>query len=330
MNSSKRIKYLDIIRWFCALWICFCHFLSEYNWDIFWSMYEYPLKIIFFGITGKLALSMIAVILGFLASRSRQKGIIQYSIERYLQFFIMALITNLLIYILSSIGIISREEYTLSYVLSASFKIDHSIYPLFWVMRRFLYGSIICFINGKLFDKKYFPLVLAFEITSLFLYKQKIWIIICILGSVVNYLNQFTKIRELLKNKKVIIFVLIIIIIAIRRYESELTYLIDGICSFMLIMVISNNESLKKRIETLKIPDFFTKSYLGLFLVHPLVYEMYLQSANIRINLFVDAFLFLILSLFAAYIITIIATTLYKRIKEYINKVFNFFSIKIL
>lgn len=321
-NNKGRKRYLDIIRWFCALWICFCHFLSTYNYDYFWSMYEYPLKIIFFGITGKFALSMIAVILGFLASKPRDKGVIQYSIERYLQFFLSALTINLLIYGCSSIGIISREEYTLSYVLSASLKIDHSIYSVFWVMRHFLYGSVISFINSKLNEKKYFPFILMSEIIFL-LCTQKYWILMCVLGSSINYLNRFSRITQIMKNKIVKIVMFGIVIIAIRRYESDLAYLIDGICSFILIMVISNNESIQKKIEVLKIPDFFLGSYLGLFLIHPLVYEIYLQTANIRINLIVDTVLFLALSSIAAYIVNLVISILFEYTKTIINRILN-------
>lgn len=316
---TERKKYLDIIRYFCAVWIAFCHFIYFYDYFAFEAMYDFPLNIIFCGVTGKLALSMMVIILGLFASKPREKGIVRYSIERYFQFFLSALVINSIVCLVSKIGLISREHYSLGYILLSSLKIDASIFPEFWVMRHLLYGSIICFINSKLFNKKYYPYVLTFEILFLF-FTQKYWILICVLGSTVNYLKQFEKVSNILKSRVLKIALIILILFVIRQKESEIMYLVDGICSFILIMIITNSTRIQKIIEYINIPNFFTKNYLGLFLVHPLVYEIYIYKFHIKTVPILDFIFFFLLSSIAAYIVNLIISILFKAIKSMFNK----------
>lgn len=157
MKKNERYKYIDVIRLICSLWIFFTHFLSILYPRYLSYWYIFPTNIILGGLTGKLALAFIAVILGYLASFPRNKSTLRYAIERYLFFLISCFVINFIYYIASSYSLINTETITLNDVFVSSIRLDDSISGNLWCMNSFLLGSIICFANQKISnsDKEY-------------------------------------------------------------------------------------------------------------------------------------------------------------------------------
>lgn len=266
---KKREEYLDTLRFLAAVWIFTTHFIAFVNYDLFNRFEKMPLYLIFYGITGKLAVTLFCVILGYFSymkGNSDQGNTLQYMSRRYIYFVIAGFIINSIYAIAAYMGIIDREI-SIYQVIRSSVLITSDIQARFWCMWSFLIGSFFCYLNGK------YKLGLAEIVleTLLFIYCGQIWIAMCLFGNIIILLLENEKIKALFENTWIQILILILIFVFVKRPESTRTYLIDGICSTALIMVVMNNRKLSAALSN-KYLAKINKNYMGIYLIHELVY----------------------------------------------------------
>lgn len=269
MKEKKREEYFDTLRFFAALWIFTTHFIAFIDYDLFMHFERMPLYLVFYGITGKLAVTVFCVILGYFSyikGNSDKGSTLQYLIKRYIYFVVAGLIIHSIYAIAAYMGVIGREI-SIYQVIRSSVLITNDIQSSFWSMRPFLIGSFFCYINGK------YELGLT-EIVGealFFIYFGQIWVAICLFGDIIILLLKNKKTRALFENPWIQTLIFILIFVFVKRPESTQTYLIDGICSTGLIMIVMNNRKLNAILSN-KYFAKVNKNYMGIYLIHKLVY----------------------------------------------------------
>ena len=265
---KQRVAYFDSIRLFAAILVYSLHFIAEFNSNIFsyWNMK--PLSFIMGGISGKLATTVFCVILGYLAGKkgSGDMSTFQYTVQRYLSFVLAVLITHM-IYIFTGYSGLTSQKLSITQAISSSFLLKSDILGRLWCMRPFLFGSILCFINGKY--KAGFIEVLLQAVILIII--GDVWTAICLFGNIMEIILQDPRVAAVLNpiNQGII---LLLCLAAINRPESNVTFIIDGICAMIFIIIVANNRLL----QTVFNNPFLSgigKYYLGIYMLHPLIYE---------------------------------------------------------
>lgn len=267
---QMRVRYFDTIKFFAILWVYLVHFISYYCSSLFSYWRTAPTSWVLFGVTGKLAVAMFSVILGYFAYLSGTKGgsLSNFTIKRYISFFITGLFINTLYAICGALGWKSAT-YDLTTVLVTSLKIGYDIFPTFWCMFDFLLSSVLSFINGKY---RLSPSAVFLQIV-IFLLVGKIWIAICLMGNLLYGLQHNETCAALMRKKPVQLLLFIIVFFAVKRPESNVTYVIDGICSMLVLLIISGNETFQK-VLSCKPLSYLGKNSLGIYILHPLTYTL--------------------------------------------------------
>ena len=97
--SKERNRAFDSLKLFAAFIVYTGHFWSQYGISDFRLYQESFLPLILKGLSGKLGVAIFGVLLGYFAlsdGAKKRKSVAEYSIKRYVYFFISALIVNTL------------------------------------------------------------------------------------------------------------------------------------------------------------------------------------------------------------------------------------------
>lgn len=265
---KQRVTYFDSIRFLAAILVYSVHFIAEFNANIFSYWNTKPLSFIMGGISGKLATAFFCVILGYFAGKKGCQNIstFKYAAQRYLSFVLAVLITHL-IYILTGYLGLTSQKVSIMHAVSSSFMLKSDILGRLWCMRPFLYGSILCFINGK-YKIGFVEVVIQ---TVILILIGDVWTALCLLGNLMSFILQDTRTQAVLKPmNQVILFLLCFA--AINRPESNAAYIIDGICAMVFLIIVANNRFLQAGLNN-KFLSGIGKYYLGIYMLHPLIYE---------------------------------------------------------
>jgi hypothetical protein len=230
---------------------------------------EFPTSLFLRGITGKFAVAIFGILLGYLAylqGQKRKRTILHYALKRYIYFLICALIVNFIYYALGNLNILS-EQYSLYQVLRASLLLDSSIFGAFWCMQAFLFSSVISYMLG------YYSagLTSALMVVAFLLPIGKLWISICLFGAVIAVLLRDENCQKLFGNKFLQWLLFIALFVAIQRDESQLTYLIDGLFGCVMLILITYNQGFKK-LFSLRLISSFGSTSMMLYIIHVPVY----------------------------------------------------------
>lgn len=269
-TSKKRFDYLDTAKFIAIMWIFVVHYISEFQpqWFAYWDIL--PFSLLLKGLTGKCALAMLAVTMGFLAyyKGTKQGGLFAAVVKRYLSFFVMGLFVNV-IYAANS-GLSLSDLSVLKDILVTSLAIGDGIYATFWCMQSFFIASVVSYIAG-LFKLKELPVC---GLVALFIVLGEIWVAVCLMGNLLYVMTDAQDpraYRKVLENRWVQLLLVVAVFFAVKRSESDVTYVIDGLCAALMLAVISMNSKAEKLFSAPALV-FMGKYSMGIFLLHPLVY----------------------------------------------------------
>lgn len=265
---KQRVAYFDSIRFLAAILVYTVHFIAQFNANIFSYWHIKPLSFIMGGMSGKLATAVFCVILGYFAGKkgSRDRSTLKYAAQRYLAFVLAVFITHI-IYIFTGYLGLTSQKVTVAQAVSLSFSLENDILGRLWCMRPFLYGSILCFINGK-YKTGFTEVILQAVILILI---GEVWTALCLLGNLMALILQDARTQSVLTPINQIVLLLLCLVI-INRPESNVTFVIDGIASMIFIIIVANNRFLQTVLNN-KFLSGIGKNYLGIYMLHPLIYE---------------------------------------------------------
>lgn len=262
----KRITYYDTLKFWAIFVIALTHFVGEFH-----EMYEMyytkmPYSLVIGGITGKLGVAILGVIMCALAYKSSNKNALNYFFSRYIYFVITGSIINV-VYILTNLY---NDELTARIFLTTCFSLGDRIFPTFWCMRAFLVACLVAFIDGKynLSEKSILIEIVLFTLAGFD------WVSICLIGALVARLYSNKWINNFFSKKSTKVLVLLFIFIIIKRKESIFAFYIDGICVGLLLLVIYNSSVLKNLLGKCKVSSMLGKYTMTIFLVHNGVYML--------------------------------------------------------
>ncbi|MBQ9166748.1 MAG: acyltransferase [Oscillospiraceae bacterium] len=266
---NRRIPYYDTIRLLAIFWVYTTHFIARFDSDLFRFWSEKPTSLLLEGLTGKAAVAMFAVILGYFASAPSKKEIStgHYLIKRYLYFVICGLVINSLYAVFGPLGVIEADPSLLD-VIKTSLMIGDEIFPTYWCMPAFLYGSVLCFINSK-----YGLGVMEVAVQALILILLGCtWVPICLFGNILSLLLREDRLSRYLKNGWLQATLLVAVFFLVKHSESTVTYLVDGLCSVLLLLIIAYNAPVQNVLNH-KFLAGLGKNCMAIYLIHPLVYN---------------------------------------------------------
>ncbi|MGN0353552.1 MAG: acyltransferase family protein [Muricoprocola sp.] len=266
---KQRVAYYDSIRFLAAILVYTVHFIAQFNANIFSYWHIKPLSFIMGGMSGKLATAVFCVILGYFAGEKgaqNKSTTAKYAAQRYLSFVLAVFVTHMIYLFTGYLGLTSQKV-TIAKAISLSFSLENDILGRLWCMRPFLYGSILCFINGK-YKTRFTEVILQAVILILI---GDVWTALCLLGNLMALILKDTRTQSVLKPINQVILLLLCLAV-INRPESNVTFIIDGIASMIFIIIVANNRLLQTVLNN-KFLSGIGKNYLGFYMLHPLIYE---------------------------------------------------------
>ena len=260
MKTDVRNNALDSLKFFAAFVIYTGHFMTEYNVSLDRLMPTVFFWLLFKGITGKFGLAVFGVILGYFAITEGKKmkyTISDYTIKRYIYFVICGLFINGLFAIL--------YKYPLTAVFLQSFTLGGNIYNTFWCLPALFTASIIGFFIGRS-DISFSEALL---LSAVFYICGNLWVCISLFGGAL--IIEYAK-KPLWQNRLVRIAVFLISFFIIKRDESVLTYLLDGITAAVWVILLENSDCLNRFMSN-SLTSSLGKNSMAFFLIHVIIYK---------------------------------------------------------
>ena len=276
MNNNTRIKYLDTLKLLAIFIVFVTHFINRFNDDYFSLWHTAPTSWLLNGVSGKLGVAIFAVILGYFAYRSKENNITKYVIKRYIYFFLCALFINSIYAALGNLGAFD-DTYTAKEVVAVSLTLGDGIFSTFWCIRPFFVASLLSKLNSKAEAGLF---IVAIEMHIMFLLTGDVWISICLMGNLVAIAMLNRKILSIFSCVSVRWTAYIAVFFLIKRPESLLTYVIDGICASLLILVLSESRYIRKILEW-KPLSAQGKNTMAMYLIHVVVYRLVGMTAGL-------------------------------------------------
>ena len=269
-NSIKfvpREKWLDTIKVFLIVRIFSTHFRFSFPK----GRYDYGIIMKLLtangGISGKFCVQMFAVILGYFATLAGERKQEKYITKRYLYFFSCILLINCIYYLFAQLGFI-KANITINSVIFSAFSLGGGVYSAAWFFIHFFLGSIICYLNGR---GRINFLECILEIIVFILYGN-VWVAACIMGSCLVYITKEEPIINGINKWYLQLTLIVICWFVLPRKESATAYIIDGIVSFILL-VICFSSSIIKRVLSINWLSRLGQYSMEIFLIHTLVYS---------------------------------------------------------
>ena len=274
-NAKSRLEWIDTLKLFAIFHVFLKHFVSRWHKEYasFWQ--NPPVSWLLKGVTGKCCVAFLGVCLGYFAYKNAEKNPSVYIVKRYLYFFICGLFINTLRTALHAIGLLNLSVEingiwdALGTVGLESLQLGRKLFVTFWCMLPFFCSSVLAYINGR---AKVGLIGLLVQIAFCWILNQ-VWIAVCMIGAVIAVLEKEKYIGLIFSKWYIRIIATVIILIIIKRPETNVTYLIDGICSGMLILIISFFPGLQRGLSI----RFFSsqgKNLMAIFLIHTTVYNV--------------------------------------------------------
>ncbi len=272
--ARKRIEWIESLRVIAAIWVFVVHYIDYYHPEYF--MYWNPGQLLC-GLSGKLAMAMFLVVSGYLTASQKIRGLalIPYLIKRYLKLCIPLLVVTIVVALERIIAHGASVADMAQKVFSTSFLFEMTeLCTQAWCLQDFLLaGVIIAVVSGTRFA----PMLLL--AAGLVLYKlHEVWIAIAVLGAFVYHVNRLFD--RLPSSWNRVIFspvtkaaVLIVSIVAIRRPERFLTYVIDGVACAAVFMVVLRSPHAQKFLSNSLLTKL-GKMTFEFFLVHVFLFPL--------------------------------------------------------
>ncbi len=272
MEKTERLEYLDTLKLLAISYIFVAHFAATDNQNKV-SLFISALHTL--GITGKLCVGVLAVIMGFLAYIGKETNLIKYSVKRYLQFFFCGLFINVLFFVFfANKWLDSDGTMTFVRMLKNSLLLGWDFNPNYWCMQAFLVASIICKAN-HIYEVPVSVMILEIVLLLPAWNDFGIWTAVGLLGSIVGYYyrNEERWFHLILSKRWMISFcwiinLLLLGIIYVFRENGQITYCLYGLMGMFIFVELLSDQRLRQ-IYSLRFWDYMgRKNYMGIFLLH--------------------------------------------------------------
>ncbi len=271
-GSSERIRYFDTWRFLAAMLIFVTHYINAFAPELFYWFYHTPTTVLFGGLSGKLGVAMLCVILGYFAYRkglSTEHTTLTIFVQRYLHFVITAIVFYLIA------GIIRYQYYGEGFgvfvtILRDSFLLRYEHNVLFWCLEPLLFGSGIGYILGKTRAKE--PEIIISAVIMLGV--GQVWIFGCVIGTLLYVWKENGRVDRIMRFRAVrlLLFAVPFALTHQNGNENYLVYIIDNLFCFFLVLVTMYSPGLQKILNS-RIWTPFSGHYFGIFIFHTMVYE---------------------------------------------------------
>ena len=273
-NGKPRQLYIDTLKLFAIFHIFLKHFVSRFHKEYSHYWHIPPMSWIFEGITGKCCVAFLGVCLGYFAYKCTEKRPTVYIVRRYCFFFICGLLINTIRVVLNSAGLLNLSVEingfwdALRIISVESLCLGRKLFVTFWCMLPFFVSSVLSYINGRANVK---AVGLIVQIAFCMILNQ-VWIAVCMIGAVVAALEKEEKVGKLFGLWYIRVLVFVACFFAVKRSETDITYLIDGICSGLIMLIFLFWPKLQR---VFSIPFFASqgKNLIAIYLIHTTVYN---------------------------------------------------------
>ena len=281
VEKKPQLEYLNTLRWLAVVFILFTHFnfqcFSNYSeHDILTAFVYSPNNwtyILTSCFTGKLALSMMCIISGFLVARKFDNKKVEFGNFIYTRYLRLMLPIFFVGTIYGIIKLLSGEpipflNYLKGVLLPGNISIDDHLYCI----GDFLIGNIIVGLIAQIFsNKKHFKLIYIPLIILLF-FIDKIWIMATLFGGISYYICNYFKNKNILKYWHLILVIPFVLIFSCGE-ESNLTYLRYCISNTVFLVYIYCLPMLQKTLNWNHIKRIKKYSY-SMFISHGMLYAL--------------------------------------------------------
>ena len=277
MNNKNRIKYLDTLKLLAIFLVFATHFINRFNDSYVSLWHEPPTSWLLNGVTGKTGVAVFAVILGYFAYKSKEQDVTKYTLKRYIYFFLCAIFINTVYVVLGSIGVFD-DTFTAKEVIVVSLTLGSKIFRTFWCIRPFFIASVLSRLNGK---AQAGPLVVALEMLTIYQITGDVWIAICLMGNIVAVAMANDKIMSLFSCIWIRWAIYLTAFFLVKRPEGNLTFIIDGICTVLLILAFSESKHIRKALDWEPLSSQ-GKNTMAMYLIHVVVYRLVGMAAGLN------------------------------------------------
>ena len=261
-----RIGFFDTLRLGAIFIIFITHFIDFFCPEYFDLWTTSPYSLLLKGITGKLGVALLGVLLGYFAYLSKETNASRYVLKRYIFFLICGFISNLL-YAIAGQLFPGFYPFQFDSVIKQSVLLTSNINETFWCIPAFFAASIISYLNGKV---KAPSIAIIMEILVFFWCKQ-VWISVCLMGNLIVIAEE-QRALSFLKYRLVRIGIWIVLFFAIKQPVSDMAYIIQGVCCTIMILLIMRGSIVKKMLN-LKVMSSIGRRGMAIFLIHVVFYR---------------------------------------------------------
>lgn len=267
-NVSSRMNYFDSLRLIAMIIIFVTHFIGDFHTAYFSLWREFPTVILLKGVSGKLAVALFGILLGYFAFLTKDKSFTHYVIKRYAFFAISGFIINLLFAIAGNFSS-AFTEYSFINVMEATIKLSDKIFEPYWCMAPFFIASVISYLNNK---ANISGLGIALEM-FMFMLISNVWVSVCLMGNLVakyqdhrflNFLNH--------KMVRIVLWCVIFILIKTPTFNVNIAYLLKGVCCSVMLLIIMRGHVVKKILNN-SFMACIGKKGMGILILHTLLYS---------------------------------------------------------
>lgn len=264
----NRVRYFDSLRLVAMFIGCLSHFVDEFHPEYFDLLNTYPISLIFGGLSGKVGLVLLGLLLGYFAYLSKDENATRYILKRYAFFVFTGLLVNFL-YALHVLAQYGYMRISIIKVIFESITIDDGIFNTFWCIPVFFAASAISYLNGR---AKVSTLGILVEI-FIFFKMQCIWLAVCLMGNLIAR-YKLNPHHDILKYRVVRIVLWVVMFLLSVRPESNMTYMIHGICFTVMVMLIMRGTVIQKLLNN-KLLSFMGQQAMGILGLHMLCFTYF-------------------------------------------------------
>ncbi len=267
-NGNGREMWIDSIRFLSISLVFLTHFIVVFYPEGARFWHEGFSRFLLCGMSGKLAVSMFAVLLGYFAAASSFKEefeLPKYIIKRYIRFLVVVFTAILTIQVLivlfrffriENSPLIVKENFfvnknTVSVrgFLLEVFCFGSSVYPLLWCMDDFFYSSVIIAVLFSAFRVKKISLIVLLCVIVGALACGWTWVGIGCMGGVVYYLNHTFKLKKEIIGLVFMGLFTVYKVMSLHMGENEVLFIGQGILCFVALLFLFQCERAKKALS---------------------------------------------------------------------------------
>ncbi len=272
MEKRERLEYLDTLKLLAISYIFVAHFAATDAQNKV-SLFIYALHSI--GITGKMCVGILAVIMGFLAYWGKDTDLIRYSVKRYFQFFFCGLFINLMFWFCFHYHLVDSDgTMTFGRMIKNSILLGWEFNPNYWCMQAFLVSSIVSKAN-RIYKVPIPVMILEIILFAAAWNDLGIWTAVGLLGSILGYLkiNREESFEGLISKKKTVpicwlILLALLGIIYVFRDHGQIAYCLYGLMGVCFFLELLADHRLRKIYSAQGWTLLGRKHYMGIFLLH--------------------------------------------------------------